>query len=742
MRPIDNSLFPKFTSTIEKLQEWAHDQLWVYDIETYPNFFSLAIINAKTLQCYYFELSPWYNNMKALEAFMYYLNHYQAEMVGYNNQHFDFPVIDFVFRRIPYGITNEMIYAKVESIFGAPFDERFKHVIWGDKQFVKQIDLFKINHYDNVAKSTSLKMLENNMGMENIQELPIQPGQLITLEDRDNMYRYNWHDVAATLLFLAHNTEAIDLRRELAVKFDHDFTNASESKIGGDIFKIKLREAGLPVDKKTFRSFIKFDDCIFPYVQFERPEFKAVLSWLKSTTIEKTKKALNDIDVPWGLAQYMNPDEVVVHGLEDEVLRSMKLRKGAKVKLSLVPPGTSLVGCVFIADHLHCVVDGFQFDFGTGGIHGSISSSIVKTTSTHKLIDVDVASYYPNLGIKNQLYPEHLGTAFCDTYDGLYQMRQNEYPKKKFPKLNKAIKLCLNSAYGNSNSQYSFLYDPKYTMTITLNGQLLLCMLSEHLLKVPGLSLIQINTDGVTYLCPNEYVQHTMGLCRWWEKMSQGLELEDVEYKTMYIRDVNNYIAVDNRGDIKYKGAYEYNLAETGQWHKNFNCRIVAMAAEAALLHDTPVEQFIHSHYRKDEHRELFCMRSKCDRNSRIVLNKDGVDTELQRITRYHASYDGGELVKIMPPTPAQIELYKTGDHYQHETTGVYEVKKQGVKPTSGMFKPVPTHIRREAPDRRERLEATCSVRPCNKLSDFDWDALNIEYYIEEASKLVAPLLQ
>jgi len=160
------------------------------------------------------------------------------------------------------------------------------------------------------------------------------------------------------------------------------------------------------------------------------------------------------------------------------------------------------------------------------------------------------------------------------------------------------------------------------------------------------------------------------------------------------------------------------------------------------LLHGIPVEQFINDHYGKDENRELFCMRSKCDRNSKIVLNKDGVDTDLQRITRYHASYDGGELVKVMPPTPAQIELYKTGDHYQHETTGVYEVKKPGVKPTSGKFKPVPTHERMEAPNRRERLEATCKVYPCNNLSDFDWDALNVEYYIEEANKLVVPLLQ
>lgn len=741
MLPIDKSLFPKFRAVIDKLREWAHPNLWVYDIETYPNLFTIGAINVKTLECFYFELSPWYNNMHEFQNFIYHLHNQRAEMVGFNNQHFDWPVIDFAFKMIPAGLSNMDIFNKVQSIFNADFEDRFKHVIWSRDQYIKQIDLFKINHYDNVSKSTSLKMLENNMGMENIQELPIKPGSMIKLEERDPMYLYLWHDVAATLLFLAYNTGAIDLRRELAEKFNHDFTNASDAKIGADIFKLELKKAGLPVDKKTPRPEIHFADCIFPYISFERPEFNAVLTWLKNTTVTQTKEALNDIDVPWELAQYMNPEEVIVHGLREETLREMKLRKGAKAKLSLVPPGESLNGCTFIADHLHCVVNGFQFDFGTGGIHGSISSSIVRTTATHKLIDVDVASYYPNLGIKNILYPEHLGEHFCVTYKDMYIMRGN-YPKKTHKKLNTAIKLALNAAYGNSNSKYSFLYDPKYTMTITLNGQLLLCMLSEHLFKVPGLTLVQINTDGVTYHCPNAYVDHTMNLCRWWEQMSQGLELEDVEYEAMYIRDVNNYIAVDQDGERKYKGAYEYNLAETGQWHKNFNYRIVAMAAEAELIDGTPVAEFIHQHYGKPENRELFCMRSKCDRNSRIVLNVNGEDTELQRITRYYASVDGGELVKIMPPTPAQIELYKVGDHYQHESTGAYEVKKQGVKPPSGRYKPVPPHLKREVPDRRSRIEATCAVAPCNVLDDFNWDELDVEYYIEQAKKLVVPLLQ
>ena len=740
MNPVTRILYPKFQAVVEKLKAWAHPQLWVYDIETYPNFFSLAVINVRTHQCYYFELSPWYNNMQELSKFIYYLNDNRADMVGYNNQHFDWPVLDHTFKMIPCGVTNTDIFDKVRSIFDADFEDRFRHVIWGGQQYVRQIDLFKINHYDNKAKSTSLKQLENNMGMDNIQELPIEPGTNILLESRNDMYLYNWHDIAATLLFLCYNMDKIDLRETLSKKYEHDFTNASDAKLGSDIFKLELNKAGVATTNKTFRDEIRFSECIFDYIQFERPEFKAVRDWLMTVTITKTKECLNDIDVPWSLVRYMNPDEVIVVNLDPMVLHEMKLRKGAKVKLSLVPCGESLNNCSFIATHLHVVVDGFQFDLGTGGLHGSVSSSIVKTNETHTLIDIDAEGYYPSLAEANGVAPEHLGLPFCET-TGKIKRDRKKYSKKTHPSENKALKLANNASYGNSNSQYSFLFDPKYTMTITLNGQLLLCLMSQELLKVPGLSIIQVNTDGITYLCPKAYVEHTSNLCRWWETRT-GLIMEEVTYHSMFIRDVNNYIAIDEDGERKHKGAYKSNFSND-EWHKNFNQRIVGKTAEAVLCDGVDPAEYINRFYGKDEYRELFCMSSKVDRASRCVFMLDGVETELQRITRYYASYDGGDMIKIMKPTKSQCVRWLNTDHYRHESTGAYETKDYGKKPSSGRYKLVPIEERSPTPpDRRLKIEATCKIQPCNNLSDFDWDNLSIEYYLNEVDKLVAPLLQ
>ena len=87
-------------------------------------------------------------------------------------------------------------------------------------------------------------------------------------------------------------------------------------------------------------------------------------------------------------------------------------------------------------------------------------------------------------------------------------------------------------------------------MSITINGQLLLCMLTEQMLKVPGLRMIQANTDGITYLCPHEYLDHTRAVCRWWEQLT-NLELEEALYNRMFIRDVNSYMAEKQDGKLK-----------------------------------------------------------------------------------------------------------------------------------------------------------------------------------------------
>ena len=84
-------------------------------------------------------------------------------------------------------------------------------------------------------------------------------------------------------------------------------------------------------------------------------------------------------------------------------------------------------------------------------------------------------------------------------------------------------------------------YDSQFTMAITINGQLMLCMLAEWLISVDTLELLMINTDGITYHVHRDRAQHDKIVRTWWERLTR-LNLEEACYSRMWIRDCNSYI--------------------------------------------------------------------------------------------------------------------------------------------------------------------------------------------------------
>ena len=84
----------------------------------------------------------------------------------------------------------------------------------------------------------------------------------------------------------------------------------------------------------------------------------------------------------------------------------------------------------------------------------------------------------------------------------------------------------------------SWLYDPQYTFTTTVNGQLMLTMLVEDILSIPDTSLIQTNTDGATFLIDRAKEAVFNEKCKKWEEQTR-LTLEYAEYKEMFVWDVS-----------------------------------------------------------------------------------------------------------------------------------------------------------------------------------------------------------
>ena len=251
------------------------------------------------------------------------------------------------------------------------------------------------------------------------------------------------------------------------------------------------------------------------------------------------------------------------------------------------------------------------------------------------------------------------------------------------------IKRTLEVTTSNSNNKYSPFYDAKYTMSITINGQLTLSMLMEKVVEKFGAKLLMGNTDGAEFLINRKYIPDVEKLISKWEKYV-GLQMEGVFYDHMYIDNVNNYISIYDNGEIKHKGQYVYKGLG---WHQNHSALVVPMAVEHEVLGKGSVEDFIMNH--KDPYD--FLLSTKVPRSSRLVLVSEcGLDIDLQNICRYYPSTTKGKLVKIMPP------LEEGGD------------------------------------ERRLGIMTEWDVKVCNDMKDFTWE-INYNYYISEALKLLEP---
>jgi len=643
---------------------------YCYDIEVYPNVFLCTVMNTNTGDSRCYEISDRKDEVGPLLGFLERASERGSRMIGFNNISYDYPVLHYLVQ------VNDQtmgafhlcrkLFTKSKSIIEAPFASRFNHRIPVFEHLVTQIDLLMIHHFDNQAKATSLKVLEFNMRLDDIKELPFPPETILTHDQIEQLVKYNLHDVNATRAFFMYSKAQIEFRESLSVKYNRNFLNHNDTKIGKDYFVMELerklglsacftREDGVRKPRQTVRDSIALKDVILPYVKLTTEPFRAVLEWLRGQTITQTKGVFSDLT------------EAQMEGfIEHSPVKGKKRVTKADRRLSVM-------------------LDGMEFVFGTGGIHASVNNTRVQSDIDQILCDLDVQSFYPSLAISNRLYPEHLGEAFCDIYA---DMKTQRVAFKKGTPENLMLKLALNGVYGDSNNQYSPFYDPQYTMSITVNGQLLLCMLYEAVRVIPGLSLVQMNTDGMTLKLPRKHVPLLEEKRAAWEKLT-NLTLEEAVYQSMHIRDCNNYVAIYQDGKVKRKGAYEYDV----EWHQNHSALVVKKAAEAAIVHGTDIREFMEQH--QDDYD--FLLRTKVPRGSVLLADYGfGLTEQVQNISRYWISKTGPVLVKMMPPLP-------------------------------------------KSPDKWRKISVNkgLSVEICNTFRGIDRGNLDLDWYIEQAEKLV-----
>lgn len=583
----------------------------IHDTEEFPNCF-LAGFKFEDGSRATFEISNRKNELSELVECLMWIKHNGYIMVGFNSLGFDYHIIHNILNN-PTTFTTKIAADMAQDIIGRQNDDRMYPVQYGDR-IIPQLDLFLMNHFDNASKRTSLKKLEANMRMDNIEDLPF-PIRHLTYDEMDVLVKYMHHDIDATHIFYDKCKEQVDLRIELKENglVAGDTLNMSDVKLGEQFFVTRMgRDEFFVMGKKkqTQVKVLAIKDVILPYIGFHNPAFNIMLNQFKSTIWQ------DGVDFEW--------PSVTVNDVE--------------------------------------------YVYGRGGIHACNKTALYESNDEYIIVDLDVTSMYPSIAIVNNIKPQHLTERFTTEYANLKAERV------KLPKtsaLSKLLKLALNGVFGNSGNKYSIFFDNKYLMSTTVNGQLLITMLIDQLLLMPDLIIIQANTDGVTFRLKRSDLHMIDHVKAAWERDTK-LDLEEVLYKKFWCRDVNNFCAEDYKGKIKAKGAYAFPEKESdydGNWNKNYSCMIVQKVVREVLVNNKDVnDELLYAILSGD----VFDFTLLHTNSSGGYLYLDGV--KQGKNTRYAVCKDGSDGVIVYPPKGVEGH-YKKGtgvsqDEYdQHDNT-------------------------------------------------------------------------
>jgi hypothetical protein len=579
---------------------------WVMDFETLSNCFIACFEDIKSEHQEVFVIHESRNDLKEFLNFLD-TNIVQDEWhVSFNGLGFDSQITQYILNNADelLNMTAEdvakFIYGKAQEVIYRQNNGEFLEFRPRDIQ-IRQVDVFKLNHWDNPAKRSSLKWIQYTMDWKNIIDMPIHHTTKIESSQIPMIITYCINDVKSTKQIMKFSKDQIALRRTLTEEYNIDLFSASEPRISKELFLHFLsNQTGIKKyhlkQMRTHRPKIVVKDIILPYIEF------------KTATFQNLLKKFNEVDIY---------------------------------------PGETKGGFKYSIQY-----KGVKTDYGLGGIHGARSSKVYESDKDMVIMTSDVTSFYPNLAIRNKWAPGHLPQKdFCDLYEWFFEER------KKIPKSdprNYVYKIILNSTYGLSNDEHSFLYDPEFTMRITINGQLCLSMLYEMICEeIPGAMPIMQNTDGLETLIPREYVDKYMEICARWEKQTL-LQLEHDTYSKIILGDVNNYIAVTEDGKSKCKGRFEYkDLA----LHKNKSFLIIPKAIHAYFVEGVKPEDYLAENQNIFDYCGGVKIKGDWTFHQHTVVDGTYTNTPLQHTIRYFVSDNGSKIIKTNNSDGREIQV-------------------------------------------------------------------------------------
>lgn len=558
--------------------------IYSFDVEIFPNFFSAVFSNVD--EDFDEHIFLIYGERDDREKLREFVN--KKTLVGYNSLHFDNVMLNAVLE----GYSLQQLYLLAQDIMS----EEPSKTVWELRRkttIYKSIDLMAMYAFD--VKGISLKQVSILLKWHKVQEYdqpfdkPVEPHQVQTL------LQYNINDVLVTKQLYLESLKLIRERQESSKLYKIDLVSASDSKIGNLILeKLYSQKTNQHPNNfkllRTPRDIVPLKDCISSVISFQSNTLSSLLSKLKGTTLYSTN-------------------------------------------------GFSFKEMVEFEDKI--------YDMGVGGLHSRDEPAKFESDDYQEIIDADVSSFYPYIMLNNKIKPAHLSDEFVSILEMItldrIKAKENDEDAKAL-----ILKITINSIFGKLGFSDYWLYDPKAFYSVTLNGQLYLLMLIEHL-TLNGIEVISANTDGI--VCRVEDRETYERACYDWQKLTQ-FKLEFASYEMYARKDVNNYIALKKDAelqangeylekDVKKKGIFENRVLLNKPGGPGYTIPIIPQALDNYFLYGLPVAETV----KNSQSIYDFFMFQKISKKFHYEY-RNGTVESMQRMSRFYACLEGGELFK------------------------------------------------------------------------------------------------
>ena len=534
---------PDYLPGLEEARAWAPDlyldmelyqaaqnkERLLFDIESYPNYALFAFKGIETGKVIYVELGDDYfldiPKLKwVLENFL---------LINFNGLSYDFPVTSVALA----GKSSQDLWTATYMLIQQQLRPKEIYKKFKAKKLeVNQIDLIELT-----ALAPGLKVCAGRLHAPKMQDLPFEPGTILTEDQITIVRKYCVNDLDNTGILYKATLPQIELREKMGLRYGIDLRSLSDAQMAEAIIssEVKRTTGRKHLQRVTLPAGTTYKYQTPPFIKYQSELMKYVL----------------------GLVQNAN----------------FILDENGSVTM---PPE---LGALVIE------MNQGKYKFGIGGLHSREKSIAHVADDEYFIADTDVTSYYPNMILNAGMAPENLGHSFLLVYNGIVVERVSAKQAGNVI-VAECLKIVANGTFGKLGSPWSIVYAPNLMIQVTVTGQLSILMLAERF-ELASIEVISINTDGIVVRCLRSKEALFNSIVNQWEK-DTGFSTEEIRYKATYSRDINNYIAVYEqlqKGKLfKLKGAYGPTAPK-----KNAVCEITVDAVKEFIATGKPLLETI-----------------------------------------------------------------------------------------------------------------------------------------------------